>query len=520
MNLDKSFFTVKKFVAAIPTMQKTDGFFKKVLLAFLAIETLSLIGFIFPVWGKIIFVLVVLGVVFLTFKNLEYGLFILLAELITGSKGYLLFFNLPHFNLSIRMALFIVVIIAMVGQISLLAIKTKTCPLLHFLKNKNFKYFVPIIFFIGWGVINAFLSHNDFSYIYQDANGWLFFALIFPVYFIYENKEEDGKKIFKEKIITLLLAATFWMAIKTFVLLFVFSHNSASTMTTVYKWVRDTGVGEITRMPTGFIRIFFQSHIFAIVSFFIVLFSIVESKKVKIFDFLLLTTYAAITILSYSRSNWVGFAGGLAVYLLIILFLKSWSRIGKVFLAGIASMIVSFIFINILITFPHPKPTSNFNTMDIAERATQITNEAGVSSRWKLLTPLWSEIKKYFVMGHGYGSTVTYFSEDPRVLETSPTGELTTFAFEWGWLEIWLKLGLIGMAYYLFLIGRFTVFNFHLKTLNDFFTSPENITKLALIIGLITISIISFFSPYMNHPLGIGYLILMSIFIDKKSLNS
>jgi len=501
-------------------MNLDNNFFKKIIAAFLVIEAFSLIGFVFPVWGKVFFLVIALGAAVITFKSLEYGLFILLAELITGSKGYLLFFEFANFNLSIRIALFAVVMIAMAGQIISYAIRTKTCPLLHFFKNINFKYFLPIFLFIFWGVINAFLRHNDFSYIYQDANGWLFFALIFPVYYIYENKDDNGKKIFKEKIITLLLAASFWMAIKTFLLLFVFSHNSASIMTVVYKWVRETGVGEITRMPSGFIRIFFQSHIFAIVSFFVSLFLIVESKRVKISNFLLLATYAAITILSYSRSNWVGFAGGLIVYLVIILFLKSWTRLGRVIALGAASMVFSFIFINLLIMFPYPKSTASFSSMDIAERATQITNEAGVSSRWKLLKPLWAEIKKSAVMGSGYGTTVTYFSEDPRVLENNPTGEYTTFAFEWGWLDVWLKLGVLGLVYYLFIIAKFTIGNLHPKKLIDFFVSQESVAKLALITGLITIAIISFFSPYMNHPLGIGYLILMSLFIDKKALNN
>lgn len=500
-------------------MNLDKNLFGKILVAFLGIEVLSMLGFLFPVYGKIIFIAVVLTVIFLTVKNLQNGLFILLAELITGSKGYLLFFDFPHFNLSIRIVLFVIVMGVMIGKLVMIAAKTKTCPLLYFLKNKNFLYFLPLFLFIGWGILNAFWNNNGLSNIYQDANSWLFFALIFPIYFIYENKSDEDKKTFKEKLITLFLAATFWMAIKTFLLLFVFSHNSTQVMASTYKWVRDTGVGEITRMPTGFIRIFFQSHIFAIVSFFIMLFSIAENKKIKINDFLLLTTFAAITILSYSRSNWVGFAAGVIVYLLIILFLKSWLKFGRIVLISIASMVISFIFINLLIMFPYPRPTANFNSMDIAERATQITNEAGVSSRWKLLTPLWGQIKKDAIMGHGYGSTVTYFSEDPRVLEMNPTGEYTTFAFEWGWLDIWLKIGLIGTLYYLFLIGKFTIFNFNPKTLNVFFANQENVLKLALIIGLITISIISFFSPYMNHPLGIGYLILMSIFIDKKALN-
>ena len=62
------------------------------------------------------------------------------------------------------------------------------------------------------------------------------------------------------------------------------------------------------------------------------------------------------------------------------------------------------------------------------------------------------EISQEPFFGQGYGATVTYLSQDPRVLENNPSGLYTTYAFEWGYLDIWLKLGIGGIIAYLLLL--------------------------------------------------------------------
>jgi hypothetical protein len=44
----------------------------------------------------------------------------------------------------------------------------------------------------------------------------------------------------------------------------------------------------------------------------------------------------------------------------------------------------------------------------------------------------------------------------------------------------------------------------------------ENKIILALIFGLLAVSVVNIFSPYFNHPLGIGFLILVSVLIREK----
>ncbi|MCK5211552.1 O-antigen ligase family protein, partial [Candidatus Parcubacteria bacterium] len=116
------------------------------------------------------------------------------------------------------------------------------------------------------------------------------------------------------------------------------------------------------------------------------------------------------------------------------------------------STIFSLILIAGIIKFPLPTPGTGFSASLIQNRAMQISGEAGVSSRWALLPELLKEIKKTPILGAGFGATVSYRTSDPRVLEQNPNGQYTTYAFEWGFLDIWLKLGLLGLSAYLALI--------------------------------------------------------------------
>jgi len=155
--------------------------------------------------------------------------------------------------------------------------------------------------------------------------------------------------------------------------------------------------------------------------------------------------------------------------------------------------------------FPWPTTLGGFNaTALLSDRATGLTGEAGASSRWQLLPPLWQEIKQAPIMGQGFGATVTYLTSDPRVLAASPSGVYTTYAFEWGWLDVWLKLGILGLLAYLILFAKIIFAGLKINTA----------LSLSLTGGLIILAAVNIFSPYVNHPLGIGYLLIAAAMMD------
>ncbi len=216
------------------------------------------------------------------------------------------------------------------------------------------------------------------------------------------------------------------------------------------------------------------------------------------------------TLVSMSRSNWVGFI--VAIILLAIFSYAKYKYKGLInfSLLFVSLLLASFVLIVVLVKFPYPKAIGGFTTGDLlTERASEIKNEAGVSSRWNLLPELTKEIKSSLFLGKGFGSTVTYVSNDPRVRNNNKDGVYTTFAFEWGWLDVFLKLGFLGvLSYFLFLVIII------IKTSKDLLIlkSKDRDVIIALLISIVSLSAINFFSPYLNHPLGIG-MILFSIFI-------
>ncbi len=113
-------------------------------------------------------------------------------------------------------------------------------------------------------------------------------------------------------------------------------------------------------------------------------------------------------------------------------------------------------------------------------------------------------------MGSGFGATVTYQSSDPRLVAASANGLYTTYAFEWGWLDVWLKLGIFGLLAYLALFAKI-IFN-GLKI--------GGYLSLSLATGLAVLIAVNIFSPYLNHPLGIGYLILAAAMIENLKLKA
>ncbi len=524
--------------------------FKITFLAILLAEFLSFFGYFYPAVNKAAFLAIVITALAVSLYKLEYGLLIVFIELIIGSKGYLFYFDAGGFSVSIRIALWLVVMAVWAGKMISWLIKNKKLET-EFLKSPYAKYFIILFAFIAWGVINGILRGNSFSNLFFDLNGWLYFLLVFPAYEIMcgaKNVETHCSASLLQNIFSVFTAAIIWLFVKTYFLLFIFSHVSPDTIYEIYRWVRTTGAGEITQIQGGFYRIFFQSHIFVLtgipILFLIMFYNILNPKseirnpkQIKIFKiqnlklftfyFLLFTLFFSSIIISYSRSFWVGLVSGLIMVFGYLI----WQKIGikKIVQIGaflIGAAIVSVGFIVLIVNFPYPKPIGGFATTNLlAERASNL-NESAALSRWDLLAPLWQKIKKTPILGQGFGATITYKSSDPRVLQANPSGEYTTYAFEWGWLDIWLKLGVGGLIAYLILIGKIfydgLIFNFQfLPPSRDpakavaIFNSDQNKIILGLTIGLAVVVVVNIFSPYFNHPLGIGYLILVSAILNK-----
>ncbi|MFH1187477.1 MAG: hypothetical protein V1688_01290, partial [bacterium] len=277
---------------------------------------------------------------------------------------------------------------------------------------------------------------------------------------------------------------------------------------------------------------------------------------------------ATIILISLSRSFWIGLIGGLVILFVYYLISEVFSYKKFIFyFIAVSAMIVYLFFlysaqyylslffsvlilfyfaitvlefpkrkiyvftslavvafllgvglINNVVKFPFPKSSVDAQIGDVlGGRSVTLSGDAATSSRWELLNALKPKIMEFptFLVGSGFGSMVTYKSSDPRILAADPSGSYTTYAFEWGYLDICLKLGIIGLAVYLALI--FTLFFQgldYLKKDNWKIENDESRLILGLLLGLIIVCVIHCFTPYLNHPLGIGYLLLCAVVFD------
>jgi O-antigen ligase len=317
-----------------------------------------------------------------------------------------------------------------------------------------------------------------------------------------------------------MIAASLFLSLKTLFLFYIFSHFDGAIWTTFYKFIRDTLSGEITHVNGNIFRVFIQSQIYILISFFIGLSTIlsIEKNKIKktsllITHYLLLVILLSAIIVSFSRSFWVALAITLLLYYFITLLLKKTSFLqlakdfAKILVVAISALLLVFL---VIILPPRIDQNSFLNTLGNRFGAEEASN-----SRLNQIKPLTREILKSPLIGFGFGKTITYNTNDPRIVSTTAggSGQISTYAFEWGYLDMILKFGVIGMLIYFFIIFKILKWLINVKAqmsnVKSMTNDQNNYTlRIGLILALISLLTVNIFSPYLNHPLGIGFLIL------------
>ncbi|MCF7819996.1 MAG: O-antigen ligase family protein [Candidatus Pacebacteria bacterium] len=484
----------------------------------LTAEVLSFLAYIYPSLSAYFFLLVIVLATYLGIKNLKYLFFFSLAELIIGSQGRLFFLDLPFFSLSLRMALWALMLIFfffyLLKNLNRKKVKEENQVGIS-LKNKpfyEFRYlsvFLLLMFFIFLGALIGVLSGHDLGVWLADFNAWLFLAWLFPVVYIF--RKNPGEKILYETL-TVFIAACLWLVFKSLFFLFIFSHDFFSLMGPLYRWSRVNYLGEITALQAGFYRIFFQSHLYSLIAVILSWVALEKFKKLEFkqskYIYLFLVLNLSAVLLSLSRSLWMGLAFFLLFYFLFKL--RSWKfkQTLKRFMVLLSLFLMAFLVIAFVAKVPVLGQSGEFSAKDILKERSSTEADAGaISSRWSLLSPLSKKILKAPVFGQGFGQEITYISQDPRVLESNPSGTYTTYAFEWAWLDVWLKIGFLGLLAYFWLLYRLIADSFKTRAF-------QPLVK-ALGWSLMAIAIVNIFTPYYNHPLGLGFLVVSAVIITR-----
>lgn len=466
------------------------------------LEVLSYASLFAPNLNSAVFLIIAAACLALSIYKLEYGLLFVIGELLIGSMGHLFMFHVAGTQISIRITLWAIILTVFLFKFFWqLVCEGRESEYLKSLTSFGAKKYLGVLaLFIVDGLINAFVHSHELNLIFSDFNSWLYWLLILPAIAVYNT---DDKLAF-QNLKTVFLSGVIWLSLKTLILLYIFTHN-LGIAPEVYYWLRRTLVGEMTATLSGWPRIFIQGQIFSGLALFLTFW--LNIKKLKNISSLVLgALFSSALLISFSRSFWVALIFGIAFSLIIVWRHFSFKRaiFGAIWL--VTSFILGFGLIYLVAVFPYPE-AGKFNA-DFANRVNS-GGEAAVASRWSLLPVLSQEIKKEVFFGQGFGATITYKSSDPRVLQNNPNGQYTTYAFEWGYLDIWLKIGLFGLLAYLLLI-LYLIKNgiiYGLKN-NDF-----------LLLGLsacfVFLAVTNIFTPYLNHPLGIGILLIGACLIRK-----
>jgi len=526
------------------------------VIAALAILFLSYLGYIFPWLNWIVFWLICAGAIALTILRTEEGILLLLFELFLGSKGYL--FSFPavgEFVVSLRLALFIIVLGIWFAK-KIVSSRQRTT-LTRVTGSPFFLPFLGLIAAIALGLGVGIVQGHSLSLIFFDANAYIYWLVLIP---LLDTLNTVGQI---EKILRLFFATCIAISLTTILLFadFAIFHQDArpdaagnistelaidennpedatkiSQSTTakqeltefefkraqekanvpqVYRWAQDTGMAEISYLSGRFFRIFFVSQIFIMLAALIMWMLLVSGPEWISRAHLplyrgLFVLFALTTLLSFSRSLWLGLAAGI-MFSLVHLPPKKVARL-------ITAALVCVMTIGVCVRIAAP---STFRAWtDRALSITQPTKEKSATNRINLLVPVQEKITARPIIGNGFGTTIEYESVTPE-----KQGLLRVYLVEWTYLDIWMKLGIIGLgAYSALLIVVFQEGYRFLKQkitpaadlLKEIHAQEYNRTKgsrgvlvIALLVALFGFLITNVTTPYLNHPLGIGFLLLV-----------
>lgn len=480
-----------------------NKYFSITFLSLIILDSIFFFAHEFAIFNYITFSILAILIVYLISRDIKWIIYISFLELFVGSFGRLVSIDLCGFSLSLRIFIFVVSFIFGIIYI----IKNRK---LDFLKSQYKWFYIAYILILIFGIIIALINKTKISNIFFDINNFIFF-LILPIYYQIIIKEESVLK----NLFYIFISATLFLSLKTIIVFYLFSqHFSCLDFTRLYKWIRDSRLGEITKMNDHFYRIFFQSQIYLTIAFVInsiILFFSKLNKNDKLFFYLLLITNLSAIIISFSRSFWLGIF--IAIFILFFFCIFSGKQkfldIIKNYLKLFGVLVFSVFFIFILLKIPNTH--INFADM-LSGRVSE--SDASSNSRMELLQPMLRDIKNSPIIGYGFAHEITYFSKDPRNLnESNPTGSVTTYSFEWGWLSFWLKMGIFGLLFYVFLSLKIILDSVKL-------ISSNNVLFISLLLCFISVLVVHIFSPYLDHPLGLGFIILLICIIENFKQNT
>lgn len=469
-------------------------------------------------WSVIPLVLIVAAVGYVACRSLLWGVSLAMLEIMIGGHGHLIDAVVGGQTVGLRLGIFAVVMLATAHHF----IVKKVRP--TFVAERDLPFFFLAVA-VALGSIQGAL-HNGFSAAFSDANAFVTLLYVVPVSMIVWTQDA------KRRLLWTLGLGAVWVAGTSIVLLFCFTHLPGDVLWGIYKFARDARLAEITllsnpawlvaTLPNGpwYFRVFQPDQFYVLILTLLLCagWSVWGFGKGKRAILLILGLVLAVDIAGQSRSFWLGLIAGAGIIGLTMLYDRvSVKKVLSIKLFGATGLVLAIIGLWVTVVLPLPMRPDLTNN-PFYKGSGDNTRGLAVTSRWNLLKPLMAEIDKAPILGSGFGTSITYVSDDPRIRATNPTGEYTTDRFEWGYQDIWLKMGIPGLLAFAYLL--FVLLRASMRAILE--KHEDRWIVIGMASGVVALYVVHVFSPYLNHPIGLGFIILVLPFFpwQKKSMPS
>lgn len=479
-----------------------DRNFWLIVFGLFVFELLSWLVFVSDNSIKQIFLVSLFFIIFLlSLRSLRLGLLLALLELVVGGLGYWFFADYFGQRISLRLVIFVALMSASVVFIfnNILKNRRNNQNIFHSFRPKKIDWrklswllwLAPLCFSLLLALGLGMYYQRPILGIFNDANGYLYWLILIPVLLV-------GVKF--ENVVKIILSGSLFLSLKTIWSLLFFARGWAILHDVYYNFLRDTRIGEISLIVEPLYRIFFQSHIYCLLAIIIILsilfFNTLVSNRQKIFLIILLWLNLLALLISQSRTFWLVGLGSLVLFIfgvIIVVGFKAKKQLIYLAISLPLLLLLAHFSLNLII--------GDFQINLFYSRLNGGNAEAGVSSRGAQIMPALEAIKQQPILGWGFNKTITYQSSDPRIKnENNPDGWYTTDALELGYLDWLLKFGLIGF------LAQLLAIVFILSLAWQLF--KEDKKNYWLIMSIIILCMIHVLTPYLNHPLGIGWLLI------------
>ncbi len=369
------------------------------------------------------------------------------------------------------------------------------------------KFIILNILFAVWLLICAYIGYklgNNPSYIFSDISGFLILSLS-PAVFVYMQNEDRAK--ITEFLTTIIIYSAVCLAICVGVIHFLIPFLSIRQIMDINSVLNDMSFGGLSLLSGNIYRIYLRSELYFQIALVILIVKQLNADKFDRKEILMTAIIAFGSLLSFTRSFWIGMF--VSLLFIFLVFRKHIIKIVRLAMYCFAVLIliltvslavyrgssVVFVGFNRIIMSVAPDVTSLTDTED-----NSLYQSDGL--RTDVVMLLQANIVKSPFIGSGLGKS----------LEKLRTGGKTEYLY----YDLTMKTGVIGLL--LFLLPFFYLFQ-------SYFVNSKLNRKIKLkrishgyMAALLGVMVSTIFNPFINNPIGLMFVLTVSMIISEENL--